>query len=472
MVSSELRYHASPFEVAGVNGSTLVDADLDVRSALPFVSSPKNRAVCGFVASQNERLHTVIGMNVASRLYNRHEQCWFRKVSPECRSLLTAPPSIGREAVAPAFVGTASRDDMQLAQIHRLQTPSTLRLFIGHGIVRHSASVTNRFEKRACISILSSVSVLRGGQVKAARVLQFGPPSVITYVDLPRPKPEAGQVLVRVQAAGVGNWDALIREGRVALQPLPIVLGSELSGIVEAIGTGVLGFKPGDEVYGATNEQFSGAYAEYALPLARLIAQKPRTLNFIQAASAPIVAVTASQMLFDYACATAGQTVLIHGAAGNVGAYAVQLANQAGLNVVATAASADMDYVSLLGAERVLDYRSERFEESLSGVDVVLDTVGGDTQERSLRVLKPGGILVSVVSPVPEALQNHYGVRAAYFYVDVTTARLNKIAELFDSGKLVANVGTVLPLEEARRAHEMLGGEPHKRGKIVLSIAA
>ena len=308
--------------------------------------------------------------------------------------------------------------------------------------------------------------------MKAARVLQFGPPSVITNVDLPRPQPEAGQLLVRVKAAGVGNWDALIREGRVELQPLPITLGSELSGIVEAIGTGVSGFKIGDEVYGATNEQFSGAYAEHALPLARMMAPKPKTLNFIQAASAPIVAVTAWQMLFDYARVTAGQTVLIHGAAGNVGAYAVQLANQAGLHVVATAASADLDYVRGLGAERVVDYKKQRFEESLSGVDVVLDTIGGDTQERSLRVLKPSGILVSVVSPVPEAAQKRYGVRAAYFYVDVTTARLNKITELFDGGKLVASVGTVLPLEEARRAHEMLGGEPHKRGKIVLNMAA
>jgi len=308
--------------------------------------------------------------------------------------------------------------------------------------------------------------------MKAARVLRFGPPSVITNDDLPRPEPVAGQLLVHVKAAGVGNWDSLIREGKVKLQPLPLILGSELSGIVVAIGADVSGFKLADEVYGATNEQFSGAYAEYALSLARMMAQKPKTLNFIEAASAPIVTVTAWQMLFDYAHVTAGQTVLIHGAAGNVGAYAVQLAKQAGLHVVATASSAHLDYVGGLGAERVVDYKKERFEESLTGVDVVLDTVGGGIQQRSLRVLKPGGILVSVVSPVPEATQKRYGVRAAYFYVDVTTARLNKIAELFDSGKLVADVGTVLPLEEARTAHEMLGGTPHRRGKIVLSIAA
>lgn len=308
--------------------------------------------------------------------------------------------------------------------------------------------------------------------MKAARILRFGPPNVIINDDLPRPEPAAGQLLVRVKAAGVGNWDALIREGKIELQPLPLILGSELSGIVEAIGAGVSGFKRSEEVYGATNEQYSGAYAEYALPLARKMAHKPKTLNFIEAASAPIVTVTAWQMLFDYAQVTAGQTVLVHGAAGNVGAYAVQLAKQAGLHVVATAASADLEYVRRLGAEKVVDYKGERFEQSVTRVDAVLDTIGGETQQRSLGVLKPGGILVSVVSPVPDSTQTLYGIRAAYFYVDVTTARLNKISELFDTGKLVPHVGTVLPLEKACIAHEMLGGAPHKRGKIVLSIAA
>ena len=308
--------------------------------------------------------------------------------------------------------------------------------------------------------------------MKAARILRFGPPGVITYDDLPQPVPGAGQLLVRVKAAGVGPWDALIREGKSGLhQPLPLILGSDLSGIVEAVGPEVSGFQAGDEVYGATNDRFTGAYAEYALPSAAMMAQKPRTLNFIEAASAPVVAVTAWQMLFDYARASAGQTVLIHGAAGNVGAYAVQMARQAGLHVFATASSADLQYVIGLGAQRVVDYKTGRFEEVLTGLDVVLDTVGGDTQQRSLRVLKPGGILVSAVSPVPETIQKQYGVRTAFFYVDVTTARLNRITELFDSGKLVTDVGTVLPLEQARIAHEMLGGAPHKRGKIVLSIA-
>jgi NADPH:quinone reductase-like Zn-dependent oxidoreductase len=237
---------------------------------------------------------------------------------------------------------------------------------------------------------------------------------------------------------------------------LPLTLGSDLAGIIEAIGPEVSGFRYGEEVYGATNERFTGAYSEYALPSAVMMAPKPATLDFIEAASAPVVAVTAWQMLFDYAHANAGQSVLIHGAAGNVGAYAVQLARQTGLHVIATAGPGDVEFVRSLGAERIVDYTAERFEESVTRVDVVLDTVGGDTQQRSFRVLKPGGILVSVVSPVPEAAQKRYGIRAVFFYVEVTTARLIKITELFDSGKLFAQVGTVLPLEEARTAHEML----------------
>jgi NADPH:quinone reductase-like Zn-dependent oxidoreductase len=309
--------------------------------------------------------------------------------------------------------------------------------------------------------------------VKAARILQFGPPSVIVNDNLPRPAPAGGQLLVRVKAAGVGPWDALIREGKSALdQPLPIILGSDLAGVVEAVGPGVSEFKPGDEVYGATNEQFTGAYAEYALASAKMMACKPKTLSYLEAASAPVVAVTAWQMLFDYAHATGGQTVLIHGAAGNVGAYTVQLARYAGLHVIATAGSRDVEFVRSLGAERVVDYQATRFEDSLTPVDIVLDMVGGETRERSFSVLKPDGILVSVVSPIPEAALQRHGVKAVFFYVEVRTARLNRITELFESGQLVAHVGTVLPLQQARAAHEMLNGAPHQRGKIVLNVAA
>jgi NADPH:quinone reductase-like Zn-dependent oxidoreductase len=309
--------------------------------------------------------------------------------------------------------------------------------------------------------------------MKVSRILQFGPPSVIVNEELERPKPGAGQLLVSVKAAGVGPWDALIREGKSAVSPAPpLILGSDLSGIVAEVGPDVFSVNVGDEVYGSTNDGFVGAYAEYALASAAMMAPKPRSLNFLEAASAPVVAVTAWQMLFDYAHAQAAQTVLIHGAGGNVGAYAVQLARNAGLNVIATASANDLEYVRGLGANPVLDYHSARFEDVAHAVDVVLDTVGGTTRELSFRVLNPGGILVSVVSPVSEETARRYGVKAVFFYVEVTTSRLEHLTELFDSGKLVPCVGTVLPLSQARVAHDMLAGAPHDRGKIVLKIAS
>jgi NADPH:quinone reductase-like Zn-dependent oxidoreductase len=315
-----------------------------------------------------------------------------------------------------------------------------------------------------------------GGEekMKAARIHEFGSPDVFRIDDVPPPTPNEGEILVRVAAAGVGPWDALFRERKIAVSsPLPLILGSDLSGVVEATGPGATKFRAGDEVYGMTNSQFCGAYAEYALASEMMIAQKPKSLSFVEAASAPVVAVTAWQMLFDYAQAKAGQTVLIHGAGGNVGAYAVQMARNAGLEVFATASSKDLDYVRELGAATAIDYRETHFEDVVRAVDIVLDTVGGDTCVRSIGVLKPGGILVSVVSsPMPEDMAAKAGVRAVYFIVDVTTDRLNTIAELFDSKKLVPQVGTVLPLADAPVAHQMLAGAPHARGKIVLNVAA
>jgi NADPH:quinone reductase-like Zn-dependent oxidoreductase len=294
---------------------------------------------------------------------------------------------------------------------------------------------------------------------------------VIVIDDLPRPTPAHGEVLVRVAAAGVGPWDALIREGKSKVSPPPpLTLGSDLSGEVEEIGPGVTQFKVGDEVYGVTNKQFCGANAEYALASADMMARKPQSLSHIEAASVPVVGVTAWQMLFDYAHVAAGQTVLILGAAGNVGAYAVQFAKAAGLHIVATSSSKDMNDVKSLGAENVVDYQAEGFEAAIPPVDVIIDMVAGATRERSLRMLKPGGVLVSVVSTEP--LPQRSDVRSVFFYAEVTTARLNILTELFESEKLSPKVGSVLPLEEARIAHEMLGGtRPHKRGKIVLSVA-
>lgn|SRR2546425_2834957 len=307
--------------------------------------------------------------------------------------------------------------------------------------------------------------------MKAVRVHRFGPPEVISVEDVPKPEPGEGEVVVHVKAAGVGPWDAWVRSGKSALpQPLPLTLGSDLSGVVDSIGSGVAGLKIGAEVYGVTNERFTGACAEYAVAKATMILPKPATLNHVHAASVPVVAVTAWQMLFDFAKLSSGQSVLIHGGAGNVGGYAVQLAKQAGALVIATASGKDAAYVRALGADGVIDYRGRRFEEGVKEIDVVIDTVGGETLDRSYGVLKRDGIVVSSAARPSKEKAEEYGVRALFFVVQVTTERLRKIAGLIDSGALKTEVGEVLWLDEARRGHEMLEGTPHRRGKIVIKV--
>jgi NADPH:quinone reductase-like Zn-dependent oxidoreductase len=309
--------------------------------------------------------------------------------------------------------------------------------------------------------------------MKAVRVHAFGGPEAIAFEDIARPQPADGEVLVRVKAAGVGPWDGWIRSGHSALpQPLPLTLGSDLSGVVEAVGPNVTDFAAGEAVFGVTNSRFTGAYAEYALASAGMIAGKPVSLSDIEAASVPVIAVTAWQALFEQARVGSGQTVLIHGAAGNVGAYAVQFAKQAEARVIGTAGTADHDIVRGLGADAVIDYRTTWFEDLAHDLDAVIDLVGGQTQARSFAVLKPGGTLVSAVSKPDQALAEQYGVKAMFFLVEVTTMHLTRIAEMIDDGELNVNVGTVLPFDRARVAHEMLEGHrPHPRGKIVLDIA-
>jgi NADPH:quinone reductase-like Zn-dependent oxidoreductase len=306
----------------------------------------------------------------------------------------------------------------------------------------------------------------------AWRVHEFGPPDVMKFERVPRPKPEKGEVLVKVAAAGVGPWDAWIRAGKSALpQPLPLTPGADLSGHVVAIGPGESQLAVGDLVYGVTNPRFIGAYAEYAVASASMISKKPTSLTLVEAASVPVVAVTAWQALFDHAKLQHGRTVLIHGAAGSVGAYAVQFAARAGLRTIATAAGDDAHFVRDLGADVVIDFRAEPFEHAVSNADAVIDLVGGDTQTRSFAVLRQGGCLISAVSPPDQQLARNRGVAAKFFLVNVTTRSLEEIATLLDEGQLRTRVGTVLSLPEARSAHLMLEGmSSRKHGKIVLAV--
>lgn len=308
----------------------------------------------------------------------------------------------------------------------------------------------------------------------AWRVHEFGPPDSMQFERAPVPNPGVGEVLIKVHAAGVGPWDGWIRGGRSALpQPLPLTLGSDLSGEIVSVGSDVTGLRAGDQVYGVTNPRFIGAYAEYALASAAMIAAKPSSLTHVQAASVPVIAVTAWQGLFEQAQLRAGQTVLIHGAAGNVGAYAVQLARRAGIRTIATAATEDIGFVRELGADTVIDFQTERFEDLVRDVDTVFDLVGGETQIRSFQVLHRGGKLISAVSQPDQALAERHGVDAAFFLVNVTTRHLTELTDLIDRADLKVRVGTVLPLADAREAHRILEGQrPAPKGKIVLTLGA
>jgi NADPH:quinone reductase-like Zn-dependent oxidoreductase len=308
----------------------------------------------------------------------------------------------------------------------------------------------------------------------AWRVHEFGPPNVMRFERVPRPNPGRGEVLLKVEAAGVGPWDGWIRAGKSAVQqPLPLTLGSDLSGEIIVVGPGVSDLRVGGQVYGVTNPRFVGAYAEYALASAAMVSRRPTSLTYIEAASVPVIAVTAWQALFDQAHLKAGQTVVIHGAAGNVGAYAVQLARRAGVRTIATAGTDDIPFLRNLDANTVLDFQTRRFEEEVRDADAVIDLVGGETQTRSFQVLRRGGKLISAVSRPDQHLAQSHGVEAAFFLVNVTSQYLAEIANLIDGGTLRTRVGAVLPLADAREAHFMLEGvRPHPKGKIVLTVGA
>ena len=306
--------------------------------------------------------------------------------------------------------------------------------------------------------------------MRAIRVHEFGGVDTMRLDEIPRPVPGAGEVLVAVKAAGVGPWDRLMREGWIS-QALPLTLGSEVSGTVVALGAGVGVLSLGDAVYGATNDQFVGGYAEYALVEGGKVAPKPAALDYVTAAGLPVVAVTACQMLFEYARIEPGQAILVRGAAGSVGACATQMAKEAGASVYGTARAGDLERVRALGAEPVVEGDRVGAQLAFRSLDAVIDTIGGDALESTCEALRPNGIIVSVVRAPDEAYLRSKGVRAAYFIVDVTRERLDRISAMIERGTLNLLVGEVLDLAEASIAHRMLDGAPHKPGKIVLKVA-
>ncbi len=308
--------------------------------------------------------------------------------------------------------------------------------------------------------------------MKAVRIHTYGGPEVLTYEEAPLPTIAADDILIRVHAAAVNPVDWKIREGYLKdflPYKLPLVLGWDVSGVVEAVGANVTTFKPGDEVYSRPNIARDGAYAEYIAVKASEVAFKPKTVDHIHAAAVPLAGITAWHCLFESAQLQAGQRVLIHAAAGGVGSYAVQFARWKGAYVIGTASAQNRDFLLNLGADEVIDYQTTRFEDAVEPVDVVFDTIGGDVQERSWQVVKPGGMLVSVVSPPSEEKAAAHQCRSAYVFIQPRADWLTEMAQLIDDGQVKPIVDKILPLSQAVEAHQQ-SQSGHTRGKIVLQV--
>lgn len=310
------------------------------------------------------------------------------------------------------------------------------------------------------------------GTMKAVRIHSYGGPEVLTYEDADVPQPAPDEVMIRVQATTVNPIDWKVRAGYVTgwfNLAMPAILGCDVSGTVEAVGSDVTSFAPGDEVYGRADITGSGTYAEYVSVQADHVALKPRTLDHVSAAAVPHVALAAWQCLFDAGNLAPGQTVLIHGAAGGVGTFAVQLAKWRGARVIGTASAHHHAAVRALGADEVIDYTTTRFEDVVHNVDLVLDTIGGETLQRSWATLKPAGMLVTLVETPSEELAAAHGVRARLVGAEAKGETLAKIAELIDAGSITPVISAIFPLREVHEAH-MLSQSLHVHGKIVLRV--
>ena len=314
---------------------------------------------------------------------------------------------------------------------------------------------------------------MKSQTMKAIRIHNYGGPEVLKYEAAPQPQVSAeGEVLIRVHAASVNPIDWRVREGYMKdfwPHKFPLILGWDLSGVVEELGRGASRFKIGDEVYSVPDPTRNGAYADYIVVRESELALKPKSLPHIRAAAVPLAALTAWQALFDTGQLQPGQRVLVHGGSGGVGHFALQLAKWKGAYVFATASTKNQELLRELGADETIDYTRQRFEDVARNIDVVLDPIGSDTQERSWQVLKKGGILLSVVQPPSADKAKALGIQATFVASQPNGAELAKIAELIDSGDLKPIVNRILPLSEARRAHE-LSQTGHTHGKIVLRV--
>jgi NADPH:quinone reductase-like Zn-dependent oxidoreductase len=306
--------------------------------------------------------------------------------------------------------------------------------------------------------------------INAIQVHDYGDTDQLELEQIPQPEPQEGEVLVRVYAAGVNPIDWKLRSGLMkAFWPstFPYVPGAELAGVVEKVGPGVSVFQPGQEVFGRSS---NGSYAQYSIAPAHALALKPKALSFDEAVTIPVGATTAWQGIFDHGNLQPGQRVLILGGAGGVGIFAVQFARRKGAHVISTASTNNVDFVRSLGAETVVDYTKTRVEDEVHDIDLVFDTVGGETLASAWPTLKRGGTLVSIAGQPDEAKARGLGVRATRFSSQVNTELLSTFAQLIEEGQVKVVVGATFPLSEAGKAQN-LSQSGHGRGRIILDIA-
>ncbi|MBK0380798.1 NADP-dependent oxidoreductase [Mucilaginibacter segetis] len=307
--------------------------------------------------------------------------------------------------------------------------------------------------------------------MKAIRIHEFGGPDVLELDDIDIPQPAEDEVLIKVYASSVNPVDQKIFEGKAQQKfpvSLPLTIGWDVSGVIEGAGNKVRNFSIGDEVYARPFPTINGAFAEYVVVKADEIALKPKSIDHLKAAAVPLAGLTAWQGLFKYGGLQRDQKVLIHGASGGVGSFAVQLAKWKGAFVIGTASAPNLDFVKQLGADEALDYKSERFEEHVQDVDLVFDLIGGDTQKRSLEVLKEGGRLITTVQPLYKDDAKEKNIRLEGFTAQSYAEDLEKIAELIDKGVVDPVVSSIINLEDAKQA-EILNAKGN-RGKIVIKV--
>jgi alcohol dehydrogenase len=311
--------------------------------------------------------------------------------------------------------------------------------------------------------------------MKAAQLTDYGDPSVITINDISKPEVAEGQVLVKVHAASLNPWDTKVREGVAKdFMPLtfPVTAAGDIAGVVAEVGPGVTGLKTGDKVYGnAGVKGGSGALAEFAVAPANHVAKAPSNQEFDQAAALVLVGVAAVQGLTQHIGLSAGQKILIHGGAGGIGSIAIQIAKHLGAYVATTTSADTFDFVESLGADEIMDYKTQKFEDLIHDYDAVFDTAGGDVVDRSIAVLKPGGVLVSMTTPADEALVKERGVTALVEQAHATTQLLDQLRDLVEAGVVKVHIEKTFPLDQAAdafRAREAGG----IKGKVVVSITS